>query len=401
MPNLIRQSHILYHYEHSLSKTKIKKRTELSNEDPSIRKILVLCIDRDNDIGDKAKIVTPVIGRTDSLNAATQLALSDPEEADSNAIFAAIRQYDILKKLGQECQVAIVAGIHNGGLEADKKVRQQVKSIKKNFDADGLILISDGSDDELVIPIIQNLIPVISIKRVLVKHSKSLEETYAVIGKYLRMLAYDSRYSRIFLGVPGIFLLLSGLAIVFNQERIVALIALGLLGVTFLIRGFDIDKWFESLPRLKPTGYIRLFSLMASLLIVATSFFTAFVSLSSTEAFSLVSNDPNLIWQYSPFLIGTFVQNSLNILWIGLAVFFAGGMLVNYLKGSIRYISNFVGIIILSLLYFPVLQFSEILTGRGSTATLISFLLIGFAVIFLTATIIYIYIQSHRRKQEE
>jgi len=372
----------------------------LSDEDPSIKKILVLCVDRDNDIGDKAKIQTPVIGRINSLNAATKLALADPEEADSNAIFAAIRQYDNLKNTGQECQVAIVSGTHNGGLKADKKVRQQVKSIIDNFKAEGIILISDGSEDELVIPIIQNIIPVISINRVLIKHSKSLEETYAVIGKYLRMLVYDSRYSRIFLGVPGIFLLLSGLAIIFNQERIVALIALGLIGLTFLIRGFDIDKWFESLPRLKPSGYIRLFSLMASLLIVATSFFTAFVSLSTTEAFSLVGNDPNLIWQHGPFLIGTFIEESINILWIGMAVFFAGGMLVNYLKGSIRYISNFVGLIILSLLYFPVLQFSEILTGRGSTATLISFLLIGFAVIFLTATIIFIYIQSHKKKKE-
>ncbi|MEE9586085.1 MAG: hypothetical protein V3W09_04210, partial [Nitrososphaerales archaeon] len=148
-----------------------------------------------------------------------------------------------------------------------------------------------------------------------------------------------------------------------------------------------------------PSGYIRLFSLIASLLIVATSFFTAFVAMSNTESFALVQGDANLVWSYGPFLAGTFIQEALNILWIGLGVYFAGGALVNYLKGSIRMIGNFVGIVILALLYFPMLQFSEILAGRGSTATLISFLLIGFAVIFLTATIIYIYIQSRRRSR--
>ncbi|MFQ6134816.1 MAG: DUF373 family protein, partial [Nitrososphaerales archaeon] len=260
----------------------------------------------------------------------------------------------------------------------------------------GVVLVSDGSEDEVVIPVIQNLVPVVSVKRVVVKHSKSLEETYAVLGRYLRMLAYDPRYSRIALGIPGILLLLGGIAIFFGQERVAILLALGLIGVTLLIRGFDLDKWFEALPRIKPSGYVRLFSIMASLLIVAASFYTAFVAISITDAFALVQGDVNLVWRYGPFLAGKFIQESLIILWIGLGVYFAGGVLVNYLKGSIRMIGNAVGLIILALLYFPVLQFSEILTGAGSTATLISFLLIGFAVVFLTVTLIYMYIQSRR-----
>ncbi len=371
----------------------------MSERSDAPSKLLVLCVDRDNDIGEKARIRTPIIGREECIHAASQLALSDPEEADANAIFAAVKECDDLSKRGQKCEVAVVAGTYNGGYEADRKVRKQLNDLTSKFNVAGVILVSDGAEDEMVIPVIQNLVPVVSVKRMVVKHSKSLEETYAVLGRYLRMLAYDPRYSRIALGVPGMFLLLSGIAILFGQERVVMLLALGLIGATLLIRGFDLDKWFESLPRLKPSGYIKLFSLIASLLIVATSLFTAFVAMSNTEAFALVQGDANLIWSYGPFLAGTFIQEALNILWIGLGVYFAGGALVNYLKGSIRMIGNFVGIVILALLYFPMLQFSEILVGRGSTATLISFLLIGFAVIFLTATIIYIYIQSRRRSR--
>ncbi len=359
-------------------------------------KLLVLCVDRDNDIGKKARVKTPITGREACLKAASQLALTDPEEADANAIFAAVKQCDELAKRENECEVAVVAGTNNGGFEADRRIRRQLKEIIGKYEAGGVVLVSDGSEDEVVIPVIQNMVPVVSVKRVAVKHSKSLEETYAVLGRYLKMLVYDPRYSRIALGIPGVLLMLGAVAIFFGQERNAILLALGLIGVTLLVRGFDVDKWFEALPRIKPSGYVRLFSILASMLIVATSIYTSFVAISTIDAFALVQGDVNLIWKYGPFLTGKFLQESLIILWIGVGVYFVGGVLVSYLKGSIRVIGNAVGLIILALLYLPVLQFSQILTGTGSTATLISYLLIGVAVVFLTVTIIYMYIQSRR-----
>ena len=59
-------------------------------------RILVLCVDRDNDIGVKTGITTPVIGREENLSAASRLALEDPEESDANAIFGAVRILDSL-----------------------------------------------------------------------------------------------------------------------------------------------------------------------------------------------------------------------------------------------------------------------------------------------------------------
>ena len=43
---------------------------------------LVLNIDRDDDIGFKAEIESPVIGREACLDAAVRLALADPEDSD-------------------------------------------------------------------------------------------------------------------------------------------------------------------------------------------------------------------------------------------------------------------------------------------------------------------------------
>jgi putative membrane protein len=62
---------------------------------------LVLCVDRDDDIGFKGKIESPVIGRGACLRAATTLALVDPEDSDVNAIFQAIKTYDELAAKGE------------------------------------------------------------------------------------------------------------------------------------------------------------------------------------------------------------------------------------------------------------------------------------------------------------
>ncbi|MCP8318953.1 MAG: DUF373 family protein, partial [Candidatus Methylarchaceae archaeon HK01B] len=63
-------------------------------------KLLVLSVDRDDDIGVKAKVKTPVIGRDACIEAATKLSIADPEEADANAIFAAVKQYNELVSKG-------------------------------------------------------------------------------------------------------------------------------------------------------------------------------------------------------------------------------------------------------------------------------------------------------------
>ena len=63
-------------------------------------KLLVICVDRDNDVGGKAGIVTPVVGRNACIEAAQRLALEDPEDADSNSIFYAIKTYEDLVSKG-------------------------------------------------------------------------------------------------------------------------------------------------------------------------------------------------------------------------------------------------------------------------------------------------------------
>ena len=65
--------------------------------------------------------------------------------------------------------------------------------------------------------------------------------SYAVFGKYLKMIAYDSKYSKFFLGVPGILLLIGGIATVFDYTAEIFALLVSILGGAFLIRAFDIE----------------------------------------------------------------------------------------------------------------------------------------------------------------
>ncbi len=83
----------------------------------------------------------------------------------------------------------------------------EIRSILQKFSANGAVIVSDGEDDEMVIPVIQNVIPVVSVQRVVMQVSRTIEHSYAVFGKFLKMVIYDKTYSKFFLGVPGILLI--------------------------------------------------------------------------------------------------------------------------------------------------------------------------------------------------
>ena len=124
-------------------------------------KLLVICVDRDNDVGEKAGINTPVVGRDACIEAAQRLALEDPEDADSNSIFSAIKTYEDLISKGYEVEVVTIAGVKDRGVQADEKILNETKIVLKKFSANGAVIVSDGEDDESVIPVIQNVLPVV------------------------------------------------------------------------------------------------------------------------------------------------------------------------------------------------------------------------------------------------
>ena len=87
---------------------------------------LVLTVDRDNDLGVKAGIRGPVVGRKATLAAALRLGIADPEESDTNAILGALHQHDRLAEevVGDdEVQIALLTGELELAPEATGRLR--------------------------------------------------------------------------------------------------------------------------------------------------------------------------------------------------------------------------------------------------------------------------------------
>ncbi|MFH0884304.1 MAG: DUF373 family protein [Candidatus Micrarchaeota archaeon] len=93
------------------------------------RPILVLCIDRDNDLFEKGKVSGPLVGRERSLQGAIALSLADPEDPDANAIFYSIKIYDQMRADNHNVEVVTLTGDKKLGYRADKEISSQLDKI--------------------------------------------------------------------------------------------------------------------------------------------------------------------------------------------------------------------------------------------------------------------------------
>jgi len=355
-------------------------------------KLLVICIDRDDDLGRKTGISTPVVGRNACIEAAQRLALEDPEDADSNSIFFAVKTYEDLVSKGYKTQVVVVTGVENRGVQADEKVASEIKSVLKKFSADGAVIVSDGEDDEMVIPVIQSVIPVISVQRVVMQVSRTIEHSYAVFGKFLKLVMYNPKYSKFFLGVPGILLLIGGIGAVTGYNAEIFAVLVSILGGAFLIRAFDIDKAWVNWAKPTPEGFTRMFTLITGLILIAASVPAGIASVSTVytsgnvEIANLLTNE---------IVVGQFVSGMIPFLWIGLGTIFVGILFSNWLNRKLRHISDILRLVVLVALYPTVHQFTNILMYEESSFSLILPLVAGFAVTAASATLL---IRRYRKR---
>ncbi len=227
---------------------------------------LVLIVDRDNDIGEKAKLETPIVGADKVIEAGKALLMADPEEADGNAIFGGIKVYNELSKQ-ERCEVAVVGGDKDSTLRADTKIRKELAKLKEMLNYKDVVLVSDGVEDEAVVPIILSYAPVRSIVRIVVKHSMNIEESYIVLGKYLKMAIFDSRYSKYFLGVPGLVLLVYAFLYMTPFSNIAGYLIALIIGLAFIVRGFNLDNAVSQMRR-SPYFTVKFLSVISSLLII-------------------------------------------------------------------------------------------------------------------------------------
>ncbi|MEE8354955.1 MAG: DUF373 family protein [Candidatus Bathyarchaeia archaeon] len=376
----------------------------MSESDGSLERTLILCIDVDDDIGKKAGVETPILSRNKNLEAASALALADPEEADANAMFGAVRIYDsLMEKYPDELyQIATISGSASGGIEADRNVVRELESILKSFKATGVILVTDGYADEAVIPLIQSRIPITSVQHVVVKHSERLEETWAVIFRYLKQLVEDPYYSRVSLGVPGVMLIILGVLQVFNQLQNAGMILTIVMGLVLLIKGFG---WEDKLNIVR----LRLPSPDRQLTAASTSFglilFLVGVIKGISNAWKYLPNPTPFWWedfawwvQQSPNLVGHFMLAAIDLIILGAMVSLIGSIAAHYIRKDPKIWQNVVGIIVTFWIRFIALESAMVLIEPDKTVTILSpIVFYAFAGVVTTITSVFLIYGSDRK----
>lgn len=316
------------------------------------KRILILCVDRDGDIEIKAGVKTPLLGRTANLDGAVALALKDPEEPDANAMFEAVRLYDRLhdeKQPEETFEVATISGNDLGGVSADRKLVVELNNLLDSFSANEVILVTDGYSDEAVLPLVESRVPVSSVRRIVIKHSESIEETAAVFTKYVRLLVDNPRYARIALGLPGILVFIFGILWGINLFYPGTIYYYGIaivivVGGFLLLKGFGIDratkdfyKWARDYSPPSLPMQISNYTIIVGILCIAVSVYLGVANVNINVA---PAANPAAWLSIAPRVAYYFITGIIGLLVAGIIIVLLGRCVRLYVERDSRLLRN-------------------------------------------------------------
>jgi len=213
--------------------------------------LLVLCVDLDDDLGRKTGIETPVVGREAVEDAAVALATTDPEDSDVNVLFEGIHLVDGITN--ETTEVAAVTGIDGSDVAANRRVGEELDRVLAELETGEdvhALVVTDGAQDESVVPVIRSRVPIDGVRRVVVRQAQDLESMYYTIKQVLN----DPETRGTILVPLGILLLIYPLTIVANLLGFPGTVfgmASALIGLYVLARGFGVerslDRWVSQL----------------------------------------------------------------------------------------------------------------------------------------------------------
>ena len=208
--------------------------------------LLVLCVDLDDDLGRKTGLETPVIGREAVEAAAVRLATVDPEDSDVNVLFEGLHLYDRLED-DEAVEIAVVTGEGDAGVTANRRVGAELDEVLASLTTSAgvrAVVVTDGAQDESVVPVIRSRVTVDGVRRVVVRQAQNLESMYYTMKQVL-----DDPETRGTILVPmGILLLIYPLAIIadfLGLPGAVLGVTSALVGLYFLFRGLGLEDWVD------------------------------------------------------------------------------------------------------------------------------------------------------------
>ncbi len=333
-----------------------------------MKKTLVLVVDRDDDFGVKGKQKTPIIGVEECSIAATALGMSDPEDSDLNAIYAAIKIYgEIRSEKNTEVEVALIAGDERVGHKSDAALVDELEEVLREVSPDRIILVGDGAEDEYVYPIISSRIPIDSVKKVYVKQAPGLEGTLYIVSKIMEDPAKRKR----FLGPIGIIIVL--ISIVYMIPPIMTYMngdaglsdvttpfVVFLIGLFIMLYAYNIFEWLSVwsskwAARVRG-GSVTVTFLLASVLFVVVGVIVGYLSLGDVY---IPSFSHGALW---------FISNSLWLFIFAFLIYQVGDLVEMYIttkRVKLSFIIGSINIVAIGLIITGLLDIVLAYFGMG------------------------------------
>ncbi|MCO8246084.1 MULTISPECIES: DUF373 family protein [unclassified Haladaptatus] len=205
---------------------------------------LVVCVDRNDDIGRKTGLEMPVAGWEAVQALVTDVGLADPEDSSVNCLLEALRVARDLRDEDEESMVAVISGTADTRVGADRAVAAQLDDLIAEHDPDSTIIVIDSAEDERLVPIVESRVRVDAVDRVVVRQARDIESTYYLLKQFLA----DEELRQTVLVPTGIALiafpvLLLRLGLAMATSAIAAVV-----GLFALYKGLAIGSYFRNLP---------------------------------------------------------------------------------------------------------------------------------------------------------
>ncbi len=293
--------------------------------------LLILCVDLDDDLGRKTGIQTPVIGREAVEAAAVALATADPEDSDVNVCFQGLHLYDAIDD--ESVEVAVVTGTESADVAANRKVGDEVDTVLASL-ATGedvrALVVTDGAQDESVLPVIRSRVPIDGVRRVVVRQAQDLESMYYT---FKQVLADPETRGTILIPL-GILLLIYPVAIVGDYLGLPGStlgVISALLGLYVLFRGLGLENAIDrGLERIRVSLFSGRIQLVTYVVAAALIVVGGVGGLETVE--SLADPEPALLTAGVAFVYGA-------VQWVAAAGVVAalGRITDEYLAGSFQW----------------------------------------------------------------
>jgi putative membrane protein len=185
-----------------------------------------------------------------------------------NGVFMGLSIHDQLRGSGDDVEIVTLLGNKRVGFKSDQALASSLDNFLKDNDPQNAIVVTDGAEDEQILPLIQSRINVNHVRRVIVKQSESAESTYYVLK---RAFTEDRIGQKFFVPISLIMIVYALFAFTdFKQWAGYAIIlAVGVYLLLFFVNASELaSDWYRRTKVSIVTSQISFFSNIVAFVVI-------------------------------------------------------------------------------------------------------------------------------------